>query len=213
MLTSRSRHREFRDFEVHPCPVTGEERRPEGYVVRGDGALGLQYGLTHLLEAHGYRFFHPFRGRAPADPARAEVDGSVFDRDYIPEQRVRGLQLHTLHPIEGLSLWMPSPERLVEARAILDWTVRNRGNFVQVMALDNIQTAPDAWRPHMRAVLDEATGAACAWGWASSSSAAATCSTPSSPADTTPQSTATGISISPTRSVSGSGNWNRSGHW
>ena len=132
------------------------ERITGGYAVHGDAALGLQYGLTHLLEAHGYRFFHPYSGHAPADPATATVDATVFDHDFIPEQRRRGIQLHTLHPIEGLAFWTPGPEKLQQARAILDWTIRNRGNFLQIVALDNIQSNAETWRPHMRALLDEA---------------------------------------------------------
>jgi hypothetical protein len=132
------------------------ERITGGYAVHGDDALGLQYGLTHLLEAHGYRFFHPYRGHAPADPATATVDATVFDHDYIPEQRRRGVQLHTLHPIESIAFWSPSADHLEQSRTIMDWVIRNRGNFVQIVGLDDIQTSPDNWRPHMRAILDEA---------------------------------------------------------
>jgi hypothetical protein len=37
------------------------ERDGAGFVIRGGVPLGVQYGVAHLLELHGYRFHHPWK--------------------------------------------------------------------------------------------------------------------------------------------------------
>jgi hypothetical protein len=134
------------------------ESTEAGYVVHGDAPLGITYGLTHLLEALGYGFFHPYASRVPnrlTDP-----DPAIFGVAHAPERATRGLHLHTLHPIEGyFDVWEPSPENLDGARRIIDWLVKSRGNYIQWPALSNIQGqgGPSAaWLAHMNAIVDYA---------------------------------------------------------
>lgn len=137
------------------------ERVGETFVVHaaaGD-VLGAQYGLAALLEAAGFRFFHPFRSRAPERLA-IPADAPGFGVELAPEVARRGLHLHTLHPIEAYyAFWSPSAAHLADARRVVDWIVKNRGNYVQWVALDDIVREPAAlapWREHTRAIVDAA---------------------------------------------------------
>lgn len=126
------------------------------WAVHAGDALGAQYGLTHLLEGFGFRYFHPTAPARPWSVALDVDDPALFGPQFAPEQRVRGMQLHTLHPIEALDLWTPGERSLANAKAVIDWFVKNRGNYLQVVALDDIQRQPDlaeAWRPHARAIV------------------------------------------------------------
>ena len=124
------------DLDCEECyRIDGDQRV---YEVHGDLPLGVQYGLAHLLELWGFRFLHPFEtvvptGLQPLDE-RADL-GETFE----PQMARRGLHLHTLHPIEGLwSMWVPHDEALARAERIVDWTVKNRGNHLQWVALDDV---------------------------------------------------------------------------
>lgn len=134
------------------------ERSVDGIVVHGGLPLGVQYGLTDALERLGYRFFHPQRTVIPASLDRFDADG-IGVRE-LPEQSVRGLHPHTLHPIEmTLDAWVPSEDGALRTRRVLDWLVKNRGNYLQNPALDDIlesNTTREAWATHTRAMLDTA---------------------------------------------------------
>lgn len=125
------------------------------YEVHGDAPLGVQYGLTHLLELWGFRFFHPVRSYAPAQllPLDGHEDLGVR---VSPEMATRGLHLHTLHPIEGLwAMWEPDGDSLDRATEIVDWTVKSRGNYLQWVALEDILDAgarTEEWTEHTAAV-------------------------------------------------------------
>jgi hypothetical protein len=127
-----------------------------GARVRGGSVLGVQYGLADLLERIGYRFYHPYKSRVPPSlslppPGAGEVQ--------TPQMALRGLHLHTLHPIEGyFDFWEPSAENLAGAKRVIDWLVKSRGNFIQWPALDDIVADPTAWQAHTRAILDYAHG-------------------------------------------------------
>ncbi len=124
------------------------------FVIRASDGLGLQYGLAHLLEEAGFRFFHPYRTRAPE---RLEPPKSVDGSTHTPEIAVRGLHLHTLHPIEGyFDFWEPGAENLARARQTIDWLVKNRANYLQYPALDDVLSNGAAWREHTRQILDYA---------------------------------------------------------
>lgn len=125
-------------------------------VVHGDAPLGLSYGIAHVLEAIGFRFFHPEDTWVP--PAIAAPTGLPADV-VAPEQAVRGLHLHTLHPIEGyFAVWDPGEENLAAADRIFAWIVANRGNFVHWSALDDLEVvgSRDPWTAHTRTVLEHA---------------------------------------------------------
>src|SRR5262249_40473114 len=119
-------------------------------------------GLAELLEAMGVRFFHPQATYVP--PVLQSPDGSAaIGRDFAPEKRLRGLHLHTLHPIEAYqALWASDATNSPDDRAalqIVDWIIANRGNYLQWSALDDIFAggAPtDRWRARARAVIDHA---------------------------------------------------------
>lgn len=128
------------------------------HVVHASSVAGLQYGLADVLEGYGYRFSHPWRTRLPD----TLIPASRLRRDQDPQQPEiarRGLHLHTLHPIEGyFAFWEPGADNLRSARRIVDWVIKNRGNHVQWVALDNItdnSLARTAWQAHTAAILDE----------------------------------------------------------
>jgi hypothetical protein len=109
------------------------------WLVHGGDLLGAQYGVAALLEHLGFRFRSPYDTYAPwaprFDPAAAADLGVV----HSPEVRVRGLQLHTLHPIEAYwAMWEPGADHLAEADRIFSWVIANRGNFIQWVALNDI---------------------------------------------------------------------------
>ncbi len=131
------------------------------WVVSGGGLLGAQYGLAHALENLGFRFRHPAATHAPAiarfDPAAA---GSLH-RIYRPAIRVRGVQLDTARPTEGHhALWTPGDANLADARRMIDWTIKNRGNFVGWVALEELldPARQAAWRAHTGAIVAAAHG-------------------------------------------------------
>jgi len=124
-------------------------------VVAASDVLGAQYGVTAALETMGFRFRHPYDTVVPTDLAIGTVDTEL----HKPEIRVRGFQLHTLHPIEAyFAFWEPSPANTLDAHRIIDWTIKNRGNYVQWVALDDI-LEPErhaAWQPFTRELIDYA---------------------------------------------------------
>lgn len=126
-------------------------------VVHGGDRLGLQYGLSELLEGMGFRFHHPKRYHAPPEFAFPEMPAEGALR--VPRQHTRGLQLHTLHPIEALwDFWVPGEEHLASARRTMDWLVKNRGNFLHWVALNDIvdEEVRGPWQEHTRALTAHA---------------------------------------------------------
>jgi hypothetical protein len=126
--------------------------------VRASDVLGAQYGTAAALEALGFRFRHPFDTFVPDLPVLGEA-GEPFGVVHQPEVRVRGMQLHTLHPIEGyFAFWEPSAGSRNDAQRIIDWLIKNRGNFLQWVALDDIldpmRRMP--WQEHTRELIDYA---------------------------------------------------------
>lgn len=144
-----------RDLDCDGCYRI--EADGEHYKVHGGGVLGVQYGLAEVLEAYGFGFFHPKRTH---EPSEAKLVGKAPSGEFTPKQQLRGLHLHTLHPIEGyFAVWEPSPENLEDAKGIIDWVIKNRGNYLQWFALDDIQRDPArlaAWTEHTRQILEEA---------------------------------------------------------
>jgi len=130
---------------------------PRHVQVHTHDVLGAQYGISALLEHAGFAFRHPFDTLVPTTLA--------FDASTLPAgvqapdiTGPRGLQLHTLHPIEGyLALWEPGDD-LEPARRIFDWVIKNRGNYVQWPALDDIMadSRHGAWKPTTQALLEAA---------------------------------------------------------
>ena len=144
------------DQDCDECWLLEPVGRDDWLVHAGD-SLGAQYGVAEVLEAHGFRFHHPFRGVRPAslDPVDIADAGTL----RVPEVARRGLQLHTLHPVEGLfDAYMPSADGQERTARVVDWLVKNRGDHVQWLALYDIYdpTAHAAWVDHSATLLDRA---------------------------------------------------------
>jgi hypothetical protein len=123
--------------------------------VAASDVLGAQYGTTAALETMGFRFRHPYDTLTPSTVEIGAVDTEL----HRPEIRVRGLQLHTLHPIEPyFAFWEPSAQNTADAHRIIDWLIKNRGNYVQWVALDDILDPERhaAWKPFTRELIDYA---------------------------------------------------------
>ena len=127
------------------------------WLVEGD-VLGLQYGLADVLERMNYRFYHPYRSYVPVEPVFPQLL-EIQDEWQEPEMTRRGLHMHTLHPIEGYyDFWEPSEEHLYRAKRVIDWTIKNRGNYIEWVGLDNITDNPiahEAWKAHTQAILTD----------------------------------------------------------
>lgn len=124
---------------------------------KGGGALGKQYALWHSLEAFGFRFTHPWYTHKPATFTKAPAD--ALGKDFSPSvKKRRGLHLHTLHPTESLAdFWVPGEKNLEGAKRTIDFLVKNRGNYLQWCALDDIVKDPatqPAWLAHTKAITD-----------------------------------------------------------
>ena len=141
-----------RDLDCVECyELSGEGRE---YVVRAGDILGAQYGVSELLERFGFRFFHPQHTLSPE--ALSEVDPSELGDRKAPAIARRGVHMHTLHPTEGyFDFWEPGAENLTRAKNVIDWVVKNRGNHIQWVALDDIISSPSdraAWAEHTAAI-------------------------------------------------------------
>jgi hypothetical protein len=117
--------------------------------------LGAQYGVAAALESWGFRFRHPYDTLVSyslhAQPF--EALGVV----HKPDTRVRGLHLHTLHPIEGyFAFWEPGHTE--DAKRIINWLIENRGNYIQWAALDDIKDPARhaVWQAATRELIDYA---------------------------------------------------------
>ncbi len=156
-LTVRVEEADLGCVECYSIDGSGDQ-----YLLQGDLPLGIQYGLTHLLEVEGFRFFHPERTLAPAampllteeEATAAGLDGSTV----VPEIPVRGLHLHTLHPIEGYyAFWEASRGRADQAKRIMDWVIRQRGNMIQYPALNDVLAGggtAQLWRAHTQELIE-----------------------------------------------------------
>ena len=135
------------------------DRIDGGWRVLGGAPLGIQYGATHFLEKIGFRFFHPRAIHVP-DRFRVPRPFGVLGRGFAPETARRGLHLNTLHPTEAFfDFWVPGESSLEGARRTIDWLVKNRGNELEWVALDEHQadtTGFAAWREHTRRIVDYA---------------------------------------------------------
>jgi len=112
------------------------------------GNLGLAFGSYALLEELGFAFLHPLEATIPP---RLEIPRDVT-LDRAPRWHWRGLQLHTMHPLELADLlngWgMAGPEdehswqsMLPDWDEFLEWMVANGQNHVHWLPL-----AGASWR-------------------------------------------------------------------
>src|SRR5262249_23214750 len=122
-------------------------------LVYAPDAGDLAAGAYALLEELGARFFHPKEQFVPHLGApRVPATLDVWRR---PAARRRGLQPHTLHPIESLWTFMvPGADNLADAERFVDWLVKTGQNYVQFPLLGTVDWA--SWTPHVQAILDYA---------------------------------------------------------
>src|SRR5687767_674507 len=137
--------------ECYRITIAGER----AWTVHASDVLGAQYGVAHVLEHLGFRF------RAPTDtyvPDRIASEAPISDELHEPRVKgQRGLQLHTLHPIEAhFAIWQPGDD--TNARRMFDWIVKNRGNHVQWPALDDIMDPARhaEWKAKTQRLLEHA---------------------------------------------------------
>lgn len=132
-----------------------------GFHAAGGDVLGAQYALADALEQRGYGFYHPQETVIPADLGATSWETYAWDGEpEVAEQSIRGLDPHTLHPIEFLQdAWVPSDDGLERAERVVDWLVKNRGNQLQWPGLEDILTSSSdasAWANHTAALVDYA---------------------------------------------------------
>lgn len=133
-----------------------EAQAPSHWLVHAHDVLGAQYGVAAALENLGFRFRHPFDPYVPSVPRPGGATGTM----HQPQIRVRGFQLHTLHPTEAhFAFWIPSAGSTNDAHRIINWVIANRGNYLQWSGLNDILKEPArfaAWKPFERELLDYA---------------------------------------------------------
>ncbi len=119
-------------------------------VVYAKDAANLAFGAYALLEELGIRFFHPKQELVPrrASPALP----LALDAKRAPLVQQRGLQFHTLHPIEYLAAFnIPSDANLADAKRVIDWLVKTGQNYVQWALLTTVDFP--TWRPYAQSIV------------------------------------------------------------
>jgi len=114
------------------------------------GLLGVQYGLSAVLEKSGMGFFHP---HATQGPESIQIPKALSTAEpQCPQMARRGIHMHTLHPIEGYFDAWDSKGDLNNIRRIGDWVIKNRGNHLQWVALDS---TPENWEEHSTLIVQD----------------------------------------------------------
>ena len=137
------------------APADGYALARDGDVLRvaARGRRDLAHGAYALLEVLGARFFHPKHELLPSlggprFPATLDVRASS-------PYRLRGTQLHTLHPLEyNRALLYDDPDDLADALLVVDWLVKTGQNHLQWFLLNTVPT--DEWQARATAIADYA---------------------------------------------------------
>ncbi len=148
-------------YSIETYEINGNDRNVN---VKGGYPLGIQYGIAHVLELIGYRFFSPYYAFKPEKIDVEKVDtkyhsavSPFYKNIFYPEMSKRGLHLHTLHPIEALfDFWLGDSNE--NAFRVIDWLIKNRGNYIQWVALNDI-TDPiryEAWKKKTTEIINYA---------------------------------------------------------
>ena len=106
-----------------------ESGRPPTIRLTGRGGVGAMYAAYTFIEKLGVRFFHPEQEYVPNRPNLQVGDLNIVQS---PAFKWRGIQQHTLHPIEYTSVLMaqPSEENLRHAYRYVEWLAKNRQNYL-----------------------------------------------------------------------------------
>jgi hypothetical protein len=126
------------------------KRQDDILAVTGSNESNLAYGTYELLEELGVRFFHPLEEHVPS--YGTAYFPRELDRTMTPAFRVRGIHLHTLHPIEWFDAFNGS--NLDEAKRFIDWLVKTGQNHVQWPILRTMDL--ESWSLHARAIIEYA---------------------------------------------------------
>lgn len=122
-------------------------------LVYASTAADAASGAYALLEELGCRFFHPKEELVPHYGA-AFVPSALHEWRRPAASR-RGLQPHTLHPIEYFATFMePSDANLADAKAFIDWLVKTGQNYVQWPLLTTVDW--NTWKPYATSILQYA---------------------------------------------------------
>lgn len=123
-----------------------------GLVAYGTDGYHASVAAYALLEELGARFFHPMEDLVPAlGEARFPAELAV---ERAPAFETRGVQLHTLHPIEYLEpLTVPGEQNLAVARKLIDWLVKTGHDQIQWWILEE---RANGWEEHTRAIIEYA---------------------------------------------------------
>jgi len=128
---------------------------PSGTVILvvANDSINLQFGAYALLEELGARFFHPKDEVVPALDHPFVPHAIAITR--APAFKTRGLQLHTLHPIEFFHLFNePSDAHFADAKKFVDWLVKTGQNYFQWVELATVDFA--SWKPYAQSIVDYA---------------------------------------------------------
>lgn len=128
-------------------------RSGSSLTVAAHDASGLAFGAYALLESLGARFFHPKQEFVPAFSGARIPKALSITR--APSVSSRGIQFHTLHPIEYFKVFLePGDANLADAKRVIDWLVKTGQNFLQFVLLSTVDWT--TWTLHARAILDYA---------------------------------------------------------
>lgn len=126
----------LRSGEIAGVSALVTDARPLDPDPIGHASLGQGYGAYALLEELGFAFLHPLE---PTRPDALPESLPTIDTTSSPRWPIRGLQLHTMHPLELTEMlqgWGPNgPDdargwagMLPEWDAYLEWLLANRQN-------------------------------------------------------------------------------------
>lgn len=131
--------------------VEVENGNGQTIVVTAADAVTATYGFYALLEEMGVRFFHPLDELVPEQLRWP----SGVDIRRQPATRIRGIHMHTLHPVETFdALFTPGEQNLADAKRLVDWLVKTGHNRLQWYLMSTIDL--DTWAPHGTAIADYA---------------------------------------------------------
>jgi hypothetical protein len=119
-------------------------------IVTANDSANLAFGAYALLEELGARFFHPKDELVPVLSSPHVPPGLNVQR--ATTFATRGLQLHTLHPIEYMHTFQePSDEHLADAKRFIDWLVKTGQNYFQWAELATVDFA--SWIPYAQSIV------------------------------------------------------------
>ena len=142
------------------------------------GNIGESYGAYALLEHAGFAFLHPLQ---PISPSTLALPDAIDDAQS-PYWPIRGIHLHTMHPLELTDLlngWGPNGvadaegwnAQLPEWDRFLEWMLANRQNRVEwvLLTADSWADFADSEDRHKR--LETLINHAHSWGIAAGADA------------------------------------------